>query len=112
METENKQRNDIFLGDDVVYSYEDLQLGVKGDLKQLLPGRRAQLTLGDQWDAQYSYQAVLLDAKDLSESFLYQFGVFLVPAVSKKLIVWSFCVIVAKIWIIQLLCLCMALRRI
>ncbi|XP_068665189.1 uncharacterized protein [Aristolochia californica] len=79
LEAENNTRRDYSFGADIVFSFEDLQLGVKGDLKELVPGRRAQVTLSGQ-DACYSYKAVLLDSQKQSDPYTYQFGVFLVPA--------------------------------
>ncbi|KAG9447913.1 hypothetical protein H6P81_014041 [Aristolochia fimbriata] len=77
-EAENNTRSDYSSGADIVFSFEDLQLGAKGDLKEVVPGRRAQLTLGDD-DSCYSYKAVLLDSKKQSDPFRYHFGAFLVP---------------------------------
>lgn len=66
----------------MLYSLEDLCLGAKGDLSELRPGRRVQLTLGEPGRSQFLYKAVLLDAQKQSDSFLYHCGVFLVPKVS------------------------------
>ncbi|XP_010248173.1 PREDICTED: uncharacterized protein LOC104591078 [Nelumbo nucifera] len=82
LEEENKLRSECSNGVDVLYTLEDLQLGAKGDLKELLPGRRIQLTLGEVGNSHFSYKAVLLDAKQQYDPFLYHCGVFLVPKVS------------------------------
>ncbi|XP_058103272.1 uncharacterized protein LOC131246849 isoform X2 [Magnolia sinica] len=79
LEIENKIRNECSSGVDILYSFEDLQLGIKGDLKELSPGRRIQLTLGEQGDSLFSYKAVLLDSPQQSYPFAYHCGVFLVP---------------------------------
>lgn len=65
-----------------MYSLEDLRLGAKGDLSELRPGRRVQLTLGEPGCSQFLYKAVLLDAQKQSDPFSYHCGVFLVPKVS------------------------------
>lgn len=79
LETENKLRTAHLNGSDILYSLEDLRLGAKGDLSELRPGRRVQLTLGEPGCSQFLYKAVLLDAQQQSDSFLYHCGVFLVP---------------------------------
>ncbi|KAJ4955169.1 hypothetical protein NE237_011952 [Protea cynaroides] len=79
LETENKVRSECSTGADILYSLEDLQLGAKGDLKELIPGRRFQLNLGEVGVSRFSYKVVLLDAQQLAEPFLYHCGVFLVP---------------------------------
>jgi len=77
-------------GSDIIYSLEDLKLGAKGDLIELIPGRRVQLTLGGQGDSTFCYRAVLLDAGPQSAPFLYNCGIFLVPKV--RFLFWSlFC---------------------
>lgn len=76
---ENKIRCDYSSGADILYSLEDLQLGAKGNLKELLPGRRCQLILGEQGSSLYSYKTVLLDARQQPDPFLYHCGVFIVP---------------------------------
>ena len=68
-------------GSDILYSLEDLQLGAKGDLTKLSPGRRVQLTLGEQGVSRFCYKAVLLDAKQQSGAFSFHCGVFIVPKV-------------------------------
>ncbi|KAF8402117.1 hypothetical protein HHK36_013069 [Tetracentron sinense] len=80
LENENNIR-ECSTGADILYSLEDLQLGAKGDLKEIIPGRRFQFTLGEQGESRFSYKAVLLDARQQSDSFLYHCGVFLVPKV-------------------------------
>ncbi|XP_042515863.1 eEF1A lysine and N-terminal methyltransferase isoform X2 [Macadamia integrifolia] len=79
LENENKVRSECSTGVDILYSLEDLQLGAKGDLKELIPGRRLQLTLGGVGVSRFSYKVVFLDAQQLPEPFLYHCGVFLVP---------------------------------
>ncbi|GAV59000.1 Methyltransf_11 domain-containing protein [Cephalotus follicularis] len=78
-ETENHIRRDFSNDSDVFYSLEDLKLGVKGDLTKLHPGHRFQLTLGGERGSRFSYKAVLLDARQQSDQFLYHCGVFIVP---------------------------------
>ncbi|GAV59002.1 LOW QUALITY PROTEIN: Methyltransf_11 domain-containing protein, partial [Cephalotus follicularis] len=80
-ETENHIRRDFSNDSDVFYSLEDLKLGVKGDLTKLHPGHRFQLTLGGERGSRFSYKAVLLDARQQSDQFLYHCGVFIVPKV-------------------------------
>ncbi|XP_074579685.1 uncharacterized protein LOC141836162 isoform X1 [Curcuma longa] len=78
VENENKLRSQYSSGDDIIYSLEDLQLGARGNLKELLPGRRCQTILGNHGSL-YHYKAILLDSKQHSEPFLYHCGVFIVP---------------------------------
>lgn len=68
-------------GSDILYTLEDLQLGVKGDLTKLSPGCRVQLTLGEEGVSRFWYNAVLLDAKQQSGAFSFHCGVFIVPKV-------------------------------
>lgn len=68
-------------GSDVLHSLKDLQLGAKGNMAELSPGRRVQLTLGQQGASCFSYKAILLDAQQQSGPFSYNCGVFLVPKV-------------------------------
>ncbi|XP_076884267.1 uncharacterized protein LOC143533318 isoform X2 [Bidens hawaiensis] len=79
LETENKIRTNWSNGDDILYSLEDLTIGVKGDLSELKPGLRVQLTLGGPRQSRFCYKSVLLDAKQDSDEFAYYCGVFLVP---------------------------------
>ncbi|XP_076943336.1 uncharacterized protein LOC143613546 [Bidens hawaiensis] len=79
LETENKIRTNWSNGDDILYSLEDLTIGVKGDLSELKPGLRVQLTLGGPGQSRFCYKTVLLDAKQNSDEFAYYCGVFLVP---------------------------------
>ncbi|XP_052189283.1 uncharacterized protein LOC127799356 isoform X2 [Diospyros lotus] len=79
LEIENHIRVEYSNGSDILYSLEDLQLGAKGDLSELSPGRRVQLTLGQQGNSRFCYRSVLLDAQPKSSPFLYHCGVFLVP---------------------------------
>ncbi|GMI64319.1 hypothetical protein like AT2G31740 [Hibiscus trionum] len=79
LESENKIRGEYLSGADVLYSLEDLQLGAKGDLTKLSPGRRVQLTLGEQGVSRFCYKSVLLDAKQQSGAFSFHCGVFIVP---------------------------------
>ncbi|KAK1287100.1 hypothetical protein QJS10_CPB19g01422 [Acorus calamus] len=78
IENENKLRNECSLND-AIYSLEDLLLGVKGDLKELNPGRRIRISLGEPGCSRFSYKAVLLDSHHQSEPFSYHCGVFIVP---------------------------------
>eukprot|EP00261_Vitis_vinifera_P034341 XP_019075584.1 PREDICTED: methyltransferase-like protein 13 isoform X2 [Vitis vinifera] len=79
IENENRIRREYSNGSDLIYSLEDLQLGAKGDLLELSQGRRFQLTLGEYEGSRFSYRAVVLDARQMTEPFLYHCGVFLVP---------------------------------
>ncbi|KAJ0988886.1 hypothetical protein J5N97_007242 [Dioscorea zingiberensis] len=78
MENENKIREKYSSADDILYNLEDLLLGAKGNLKELQPGRRCNLILGEQGDSLYSYKTVILDAKPQPDPFLYHCGVFIV----------------------------------
>ncbi|KAF6166361.1 hypothetical protein GIB67_034912 [Kingdonia uniflora] len=78
-ENENKIRGDCSLDSDILYSFKDLNLGAKGDLKDLIPGRRLQFNLGEEENPHFSYKAVLLDAQQKDDPFVYNCGVFLVP---------------------------------
>ncbi|CAN8285349.1 unnamed protein product [Cochlearia groenlandica] len=88
LESENKIRRDCNNGSDLLYSHEDLKLGVKGDLAELTCGRRIKFTLGGQ-GSNFSYRAVLLDAQKQTEPFVYHCGVFLVPKTRAH--EWLFC---------------------
>ncbi|XWS35164.1 hypothetical protein CRYUN_Cryun21dG0102300 [Craigia yunnanensis] len=79
LESENRIRGEYLSGSDILYSLEDLQLGAKGDLTKLSPGRRVQLTLGEQGVSRFCYKAVLLDAKQQSGAFSFHCGIFIVP---------------------------------
>ncbi|KAK9664552.1 hypothetical protein RND81_14G050800 [Saponaria officinalis] len=79
LEAENEIRRGCVNDSDIVYSLEDLKLGAKGDLKELIPGRRALVTLGGEGDSFFRYRAVVLDAKEQSLPFTYHCGIFLVP---------------------------------
>ncbi|XP_059632140.1 uncharacterized protein LOC132274819 isoform X2 [Cornus florida] len=79
LENENRIRTEYSNGSDILYTLEDLQLGAKGDLSELSPGRRTQFTLGEQGVSRFCYRAVLLDAQQKSDPFSYNCGVFLVP---------------------------------
>ncbi|XP_073013391.1 uncharacterized protein [Typha latifolia] len=79
VENENNIRNQYSSGDDILYSLQDLQLGAVGSVKELLPGRRCHLILGEEGTSVYGYKAVLLDARQQSEPYLYHCGIFLVP---------------------------------
>ncbi|KAK9138331.1 hypothetical protein Sjap_008925 [Stephania japonica] len=81
LESENKVRRQLSSGADILYSLEDLHLGAKGDMRVLAPGRRFQLMLGEEGGSVFSYKAVLLDAKEQLDVFIYQCGVFLVPKI-------------------------------
>lgn len=79
LENENNIRKEFINGSDILYSLEDLRLGAKGDLGELSPGRRIQLTLGEDGCSRFMYRAVILDSKEQSGPFSYHSGVFLVP---------------------------------
>ncbi|KAL5702867.1 hypothetical protein ACHQM5_028031 [Ranunculus cassubicifolius] len=83
LERENRTRGECVPGADILYSLEDLKLGAGGDLKELSPGRRLQLTLGEDGQSLFSYEAVLLDAQQQSDDFTFHCGVFLVPKDSR-----------------------------
>ncbi|KAK3008284.1 hypothetical protein RJ639_015352 [Escallonia herrerae] len=89
LETENKVRAEHANGSDILYSFEDLQLGAEGDLGELSPGRRIQLTLGEAGRSHFTYRSVILDAQQQSDPFLYHCGVFLVPKTRAR--EWLFC---------------------
>lgn len=76
---ENQMRNECSSGANIIYSLQDLQLGAKGNLKELQPGRRFQAVLGEQPKSLYTYKTVLLDAKQQCVPFSYHCGVFIVP---------------------------------
>ncbi|KAL1210193.1 hypothetical protein V5N11_006047 [Cardamine amara subsp. amara] len=88
LESENQIRKDCNSGSDLLYSHEDLKLGIKGDLAELTEGRRIKFTLGGQ-GSKFSYRAVLLDAQTQTEPFVYHCGVFLVPKTRAH--EWLFC---------------------
>ncbi|KAL2530193.1 S-adenosyl-L-methionine-dependent methyltransferase superfamily protein [Forsythia ovata] len=79
LERENEVRSEYSRGSDIFHSLEDLKLGSKGNLEELNPGRRVQLTLGEPGLSRFSYKAVILDAQQESGPFMYHCGVFLVP---------------------------------
>ncbi|ONK77227.1 uncharacterized protein A4U43_C02F4390 [Asparagus officinalis] len=79
VEEENQIRTDYSSSADIMYSLQELQLGAKGNLKELQPGRRFQVVLGEQGESLYTYRTVLLDAKQQLAPFLYHCGVFIVP---------------------------------
>ncbi|KAJ3697307.1 hypothetical protein LUZ61_001012 [Rhynchospora tenuis] len=81
VEKENSIRDHYSSGEDVLFSLKDLQLGAKGELKELIPGRRFQLILGEEGSSLYCYKAVLLDAKMQSEPFAYHCAVLIVPKI-------------------------------
>lgn len=88
VENENRIRSGYTAGADIVYSLKDLQLGAKGALNELVPGRRCQTILGEQGSSLFHYKAVLLDSQQLSEPFLYHCGVFIVPKVGEFLVLF------------------------
>ncbi|GAB2295689.1 hypothetical protein Dimus_029843 [Dionaea muscipula] len=79
IEIENHIRQKYLDGSGIMVTVEDLQLGAVGDISELKPGRRVQLTLGGEGDSCFRYRAVLLDSQQNEDSFLYHCGVFLVP---------------------------------
>lgn len=48
----------------------------------LQPGRSVKLILGEPGISNFLYNAILFDAEQDSEEFIYEYGVFLVPQVS------------------------------
>ncbi|KAI3459692.1 hypothetical protein Pfo_016355 [Paulownia fortunei] len=78
LEREQKVRAEYSNGCDILYSLEDLNLGAKGNLRELEPGRRIKLILGEPGVSHF-YNGVLLDAQRDSGPFSYHFAVFLVP---------------------------------
>lgn len=76
---ENKLRSQHTDGEDILYSLEELQIGAKGDMKQLVPGRRTRMTLGEPGISRFNYNAVIMDSYERFGPFLYGCGVFLVP---------------------------------
>eukprot|EP01018_Ginkgo_biloba_P035512 Gb_15125 [translate_table: standard] len=76
---ENKLRNQHATGEDILYSMEELEIGVKGDMKQLIPGRRASIILGNHGISRFDYRAVVMDAYEAFGPFIYFCGVFLIP---------------------------------
>ncbi|KAL6580734.1 hypothetical protein OROMI_006657 [Orobanche minor] len=79
LDRENRVRSECSSGSDILYSLEDLNLGVKLNLTECEPGRRIKLTLGEPGVSRFIYNGVLLDAQPDSGPFSYHFGVFLVP---------------------------------
>ncbi|XP_057498798.1 uncharacterized protein LOC130783256 [Actinidia eriantha] len=82
LESENQICTEYSSSSDILYSLEDLQIGAKGDLTELSPGRWVLLTLGQQGASRFCFKVVLLDAQQQSSSFVYHCGVFLVPKFS------------------------------
>lgn len=76
---ENKLRSQHTDGEDILYSFEELQIGAKGDMKQLVPGRRTRMMLGEPGISRFNYIAVIMDSYERFGPFLYGCGVFLVP---------------------------------
>lgn len=91
VERENEVRTEYSQGSDIFHSLEDLKLGSKGNLEELNPGRRVQLTLGEPGLSRFSYKAVLLDAQKDSGPFTYHCGVFLVPKVVFSWCIYNLC---------------------
>ncbi|KAL7124275.1 hypothetical protein ABFS83_14G037700 [Erythranthe nasuta] len=65
--------------DDLFYPLEDIW--VRGNLSELQPGRRLQLTLGDSGISRLMYKGILLDAQQDSGYFSNQFLVLIIPKV-------------------------------
>lgn len=82
LERERKIRSEYANGSDILYSLQDLNLGAKGNLAELEPGRRVKLILGEPGVSRFFYNGILLDAKLDSGPFIYHYGVFLVTSVS------------------------------
>lgn len=78
LKAENQVRKGHLDGSDLLYSFEDLKLGAKGDMMELSPGRRVQLILGG-GGSLFRYRAAVLDAQPQSSPFSYHCGVLLVP---------------------------------
>lgn len=76
---ENKLRNQHSDGEDIVYSFEELQIGAKGNMKQLVPGRRTRVMLGKPGISRFNYNAIIMDSYERFGPFSYGCGVFLVP---------------------------------
>ncbi|RAL48243.1 hypothetical protein DM860_005667 [Cuscuta australis] len=79
LKTENRIREAYSNCTDKIYSLEELKLGAQGDITELSPGRRLQLTLGEPGISSFSYKAALLDVREELGPFSYHCGVFLVP---------------------------------
>lgn len=67
--------------EDVLYSFEELQLEAKRHLGDLVSGRRIRATLDELSSYKFSYKAVIIDAYEQFGPFLYNCGAFLVPKV-------------------------------
>ena len=68
---ENIIRESYSSGVDVLLSLRDLQLGAIGNLKVIVLERRRQFILGEHGSSLFFYKAVLLDAKNQTETFVY-----------------------------------------
>ncbi|EPS66487.1 hypothetical protein M569_08289, partial [Genlisea aurea] len=80
LEREEKVRSEHSSGaSDISYSLEELNLGVKGNLADMEPGRRLMLLLGGHGASHFSYKGVLLDAPNDLGPFSYKFAAFIVP---------------------------------
>lgn len=90
LQNENEIRKQYSSSSDILYSLEDLQLGVGGELTKLSQGRRLQLTLGGQGDSRFSYRTVVLDAEEQSDPFTYHCGIFIVPKVCLSVLLLVF----------------------
>lgn len=54
----------------------------------MIPGRRIKLILGEPGVSKFTYNGILLDAKQDSVRFMYHYAVFLVPQVSLSTNLW------------------------
>ncbi|KAI3459687.1 hypothetical protein Pfo_016350 [Paulownia fortunei] len=79
LEREKGIRTEYSNGSDICYPLEDLNLGVKGNLTELEPGRRVKLILGEPGVSRFFYDCILFDAQRDSGPFSAQFRLFLVP---------------------------------
>ncbi|KAL8027080.1 hypothetical protein ABFX02_14G072600 [Erythranthe guttata] len=63
LERENIVRAEYSNGADIWYSLEDLKQGVKGDIREIEPGRAVKLFLGEPGVSRFFYTGELLDAE-------------------------------------------------
>ncbi|XP_057837789.1 uncharacterized protein LOC131047991 isoform X2 [Cryptomeria japonica] len=76
---ENKLRKQHTPGEDLLNDLKDLEIGAKDGMKQLLPGRRMNIMLGEHGISRFNYRAVIMDSYERFGPFSYSCGVFLVP---------------------------------
>ncbi|XP_014508535.1 methyltransferase-like protein 13 isoform X1 [Vigna radiata var. radiata] len=80
LQNENLIREKYSSDSGLLYSVEDLQ----EDLLKLSQGRRLQITLGGPGCSTFSYRAVILDAEELADPFIYHCGIFIVPKIRAR----------------------------